>query len=345
MVPKVSVIVPAYNCENYISSCLESIINQTYSKIEIIIINDGSIDKSEQIIEEYKKKDNRIIYLHQENSGPSEARNKGILTSKGEYLVFIDSDDTVDKRYIELLFKKIISSNADLVCCGYKDYSNYGVKNHTDFDFKDNVSIHSFMEMACNGTGGVLWSKIFKKEIIAKHNLKMDKNIFMSEDLVFVLQYASHCKLFAAIKEYLYNYNRLNQGSISANISINYIKNNILVCEYLEGIFDSVKLKEKKGNQLIVNRIQELVLSIIEQQSIFAKKIGIKKASIKVKEILSIQYIVKYTSEFRSNSFFYKPYIFFIKHKYIKSCVIYGLFLYMLRILKKKLINRKQVEL
>ncbi|MBZ5749697.1 glycosyltransferase family 2 protein [Metabacillus rhizolycopersici] len=345
MVPIVSIIVPVYNCENYISTCLESILNQTYSKIEIIIVNDGSIDKSEQIIMEYKEKDNRIIYLYQENSGPSEARNKGILTSTGEYLVFIDSDDTVDKHYIELLLKETISSDADLVCCGYKDHSKYGIKNHTDFNFNDSVSLHSFMEMVCNGTGGVLWSKIFKNEIIVKYNLKMDKNIFMSEDLVFVLQYVSHCKVFAAIKEYLYNYNRLNQGSISSNISINYINNNIMVCKYLEKIFRSVKLDEQKSKQIIIKRIQDFILSIVEQQSNNVKKIGIKKVSQNVKELLSIPYIVKYKGEFRSTSMYYKPYLFLIKNKFYKSCIIYGLYLNMLRILKRKLIFRKQVSI
>jgi len=343
--PKVSVIIPVYNSENYISLCLESILNQTYSKVEIIVVNDGSIDKSEQIIKEYIEKDPRIIYLRQENSGPSEARNKGILSSTGDYLIFIDSDDTVDKQYVELLLKETIRIDADLVCCGYKDYSKYGVKNHTDFNIDENVSLHTFMEMVCKGTGGVLWGKIFKSEIIVKNNLKMDKTIFMSEDLVFVLQYVSHCKVFAAIQEYLYNYNRLNQGSISSNISNHYINNNIMVCEYLEEIFRSVKLDEQKSKQIIVKRIQDFILSTVEQQSNNVKKLGIKKVSQNLKEMLSITYIEKYKSEFRSTSMYYKPYLFFIKNKYYKSCIIYGFYLNMLKILKRKLIFRKQVSI
>ncbi|WHZ55737.1 glycosyltransferase family 2 protein [Metabacillus hrfriensis] len=345
MVPKVSVVVPVYNCENYISNCLESILNQTYTNIEIIIINDGSSDKSEEIISEYKEKDNRIIYVYQENNGPSEARNKGILTSTGKYLVFIDSDDTVDKRYIELLLKEMISSEADLVCCGYRDESKYMVRNHTDFDFNISVNLHSFMEMVCKGTGGVLWGKIFKKEIIVENNLKMDKNIFMSEDLVFVLQYVAYCKIFAAIKEYLYNYNRLNQESISSKISINYIENHIIVCEYIEGIFRSVNFNEQKTNQIIVKRIQEFVLSLIEQQTFNLKNIEINKASNNIKKLLSIPYVEKYKSEFKSNSAYYKPYVFFVKNNRFKSCIIYGVYLNMLRKLKRKFISRKQVSL
>lgn len=345
MVPKVSVIVPVYNSENYISACIESILNQTYSKLEIIIVNDGSIDKSEQIIMDYKEKDNRIIYLYQENNGPSEARNKGILTSTGDYLVFIDSDDTVDKQYIELLLKETIRLDADLVCCGYKDYSKYGIKNHTDFNIKENVSLHTFIEMVCMGTGGVLWGKIFKSEIIIKNNLKMDINIFMSEDLVFVLQYVCHCKVFAAIQEYLYNYNRLNQGSISSNISINYINNNIVVCEYLEEIFRSVKLNEHISEKIIVKRIQDFVLNIVEQQCNNVKKIGIKKVLQNVKEMLSIPYIVKYKRKFRSTSVYYKPFLFFIKNRLFKTCIIYLYYLNLLKNIKGKLLYRKQVSL
>ena len=137
----------------------------------------------------------------------------------------------------------MINSGSDLVCCGYQDISEHGILDHTDFDFEDSVSLYSFIDMVCKGTGGVLWSKIYKKDIIVKNDLKMDKNLFMSEDLVFVLQYVSYCRSFAAIKEYLYNYNRLNQGSISSNVSIGYLKNFITVCKCIEKIFHIYKLK------------------------------------------------------------------------------------------------------
>ena len=88
MVPIVSVIVPVYNCEEYLADCLESILNQTYTNIEIVIVNDGSTDYSEKIVNKYQEKDNRVVYYYQENSGPSEARNNGISNSTGEYLSF-----------------------------------------------------------------------------------------------------------------------------------------------------------------------------------------------------------------------------------------------------------------
>jgi glycosyltransferase involved in cell wall biosynthesis len=344
MATKVSVIVPIYNCETFISKCLESVIEQTYSNIEIIVVDDGSTDGSGEIVNAYKGKDDRIAYYYQDNIGPSEARNRGIANSTGEYLVFIDSDDTVDTNYIEILLNKLITSGADLVCCGYKDISENGVLNYTDFDFNKSISLHIFIDMVCKGTGGVLWSKIYKKEIINKNNLKMDKNIFMSEDLVFVLQYAVHCKSFAAIKGYLYNYNRLNQNSISSNISIDYIQNNIAVCKHIEKIFSSANLRKNNINEVITERIQVIVINLVEQQSINIKDIGMKNAIHNVKKILSIQYIERYMKNFSTNSYFYKPYLFLIKNKFIKLSIIYGVFLNILRGFKKNLTKRKQLN-
>lgn len=337
MFPKVSVIVPVFNCEKFISKCLESILNQTYSNIEIILVNDGSFDRSEEIIFEYKEKDERIVYFYQDNSGPSEARNKGILESTGDFLVFIDSDDTVDKYYIELLLNKMINTGADLVCCGYKDISKYGMLSYSDFDFDEIVSKHSFMNMVCKGTGGVLWSKIYKKEIIHKNNIKMDKNIFMSEDLIFVLQYAVHCNSFAAIKGHLYHYNRLNEKSISSNISIDYLQNNVNVCRHIEKIFNSVEFHENRTNEIITKRIQDIVINLVEQQSINFKALGMKNAIGNVKQILSIQYVGKYLRGFSSNNIFYKPYIFLMKNNFVRLSIVYGIYLYKLKGFKQKI--------
>ena len=101
MNPKVSIIVPIYNSEKYMNKCIESILNQTLTEIEIILVNDGSTDNSGKIIDNYAKKDNRIKVIHQQNSGPSVARNKGISTAKGKYIGFVDSDDYIESTMYE----------------------------------------------------------------------------------------------------------------------------------------------------------------------------------------------------------------------------------------------------
>ncbi|NOU87842.1 glycosyltransferase [Paenibacillus sp. LMG 31460] len=341
MFPKVSVIVPVYNCEKFISKCLDSIIHQTYSNLEIVIVNDGSTDRSEEIVNEFMEKDARIVYYYQDNSGPSDARNHGINKSTGEYLAFIDSDDTVDRYYIEYLISRMLTTGVDLVCCGYKDISVYGILNCTDFNFEISNSQHDFIDLVCKGTGGVLWSKLFKKEIIIKHNMKMDKDIFMSEDLIFVLQYALHCKSFAAIEGHLYYYNRLNQNSISSNISIDYIQNYIAVCKHLENIFYLANLNENKTNEVITKRIQDMVINLVQQQSINIKVIGMKHAICNVEKIISIQYVERYLDNFSSNRILYKPYVFLVKNKFVKPGIVYGVCLNTLRGLTMKFSKRK----
>ncbi|EEM70691.1 MULTISPECIES: glycosyltransferase family 2 protein [Bacillus] len=337
MEAKVSVIVPVYNSEKFISKCLESIIRQTYKNIEILIINDGSSDESETIINVYRKIDHRITYYYQNNSGPSKARNRGILNATGEYVIFLDSDDTVHENYVMYLLNEMINSNSDLVCCGYKDISRYGMLNCSDFNFESSISINSFMKMVCKGTGGVLWGKIYKREIITKFNLKMDEKIFMCEDLVFVLQYASQCKKFKYVEAYLYNYNRLNQYSISKNISIHYMQNYILVCKRIEEIFKSVELDENEIHGIITRRIQDNVLNLIEQQSINIKSAGIKASVLNVKKILSMKYVRKYINSFSSDTKVYQIYIYIIRSRFIMLSIIYGIYLNGLRKIKGKL--------
>ena len=123
MTEKITVIVPVYNVENYLEKCLDSLINQTYKNLEIIVINDGSTDNSGTICQEYAQKDNRIVYIEKENGGLSEARNVGLDKMTGSYVTFIDSDDWVELDYVEILYKKIIEYQADISVGNYYSYN------------------------------------------------------------------------------------------------------------------------------------------------------------------------------------------------------------------------------
>lgn len=116
---KVSIVIPVYNAELYISRCLDSIINQTYTDLEIICVNDGSKDNSLQILKKYQEKDERIFVIDKENAGVSEARNDAIKRSSGQYITFVDSDDWLEKDAIELMYKALIENNADVVRSNY----------------------------------------------------------------------------------------------------------------------------------------------------------------------------------------------------------------------------------
>ena len=119
MTEKITVIVPVYNVENYLEKCLDSLINQTYKNIEIIVINDGSTDNQGEICQEYAQKDNRIVYIEKENGGLSDARNVGLDKMTGSYVTFIDSDDWIEQDYIETLYKKIVEYQADIAVGNY----------------------------------------------------------------------------------------------------------------------------------------------------------------------------------------------------------------------------------
>ena len=134
--PLISVIVPVYNVEEYLTQCIESIINQTYTNLEIILVDDGSTDQSGKICDEYAIKDDRIQVIHKENRGVGSARNVGLDTSKGEYVSFVDSDDYVDKNYIKILLKQMLEHNVQVSICNLAITD----KKNTTIRYKDKIN-------------------------------------------------------------------------------------------------------------------------------------------------------------------------------------------------------------
>ena len=201
MMPKVSIIVPVYNAEKVLRRCLDSILNQSYKDFELIVINDGSKDKSIKIINEYKEKDNRVKVIDNKNNGVSETRNIGIKASVGEYIQFIDSDDYIEPYMIEETLIKIEENKADSIITGlFLDIeSNTEIKSSKQTfekkieEGKKNIAI-GVMERL-NGTYiNSPVNKIYKRSIIVDNNIYMDKRIDLGEDLLLNLEYFKHCK-------------------------------------------------------------------------------------------------------------------------------------------------------
>lgn len=162
---KISVIVPVYNMEKYLEKCLDSLVNQTLKEIEIIAVNDGSKDKSINILKKYSKKYKNIKIYDHDNQGISKTRNFGIEKATGEYIAFIDSDDYVDTRMFEIMYKKAKKDNLDIVVCDYYNY--YENKNKIEkfkiVDFKDTtISVNKSLIFQINPSP---WNKIYKKEL------------------------------------------------------------------------------------------------------------------------------------------------------------------------------------
>ncbi len=186
---KVSIIIPVYNAEKYLKQCLESILEQTYTNIEIIIINDGSTDNSKNIIEKYKNEFSEIKIVNQANSGVSNSRNVGINISTGNYIMFVDSDDIIIKDYIEQLMSILKKYGLDVIKSSFKNFKEDS-KKYTDISFYkdqyrniDKDEINKLFIETTNFNSSCM--QIISKKIIDDNNITFEKNIGFAEDFLF----------------------------------------------------------------------------------------------------------------------------------------------------------------
>lgn len=224
MNPKISIIVPIYNAEKYIDKCIESIINQTFKDIEIILINDGSSDGSRNIIDRYAKKDKRIIAIYQENSGPSVARNKGIKIAKGKYIGFVDSDDYIEETMYEELYNLVNDNNIQVGMCAYNELHFYDntqritrTRLHSQKVYnKEEIKKNIISTFAKNENYGFysLWNKIYLREWVVKLGIYMDENRDHGEDWWFNMCLFSEMESYICIDKPLYNYIHVNEDSL-----------------------------------------------------------------------------------------------------------------------------------
>ena len=236
--PKVSVIVPVYNTENYIEKCLNSLVNQTLEDIEIIVINDGSTDDSENLIDKFiGKYPNKIKYYKKENGGLSDARNYGLNYVTGEYIGFIDSDDYIELSMYEKMYNLAQNEQADIVECDFTWEYPDKIKIDTGIEYKDKEDLFTNSRvMACN--------KIFKKDII--DDIKFPKGL-RYEDVEFFYKLLPNVNKIAVLKEPLYYYIQ-RESSISnlqneRTAEIFTILNNILEFYKEKNIYDKFKIE------------------------------------------------------------------------------------------------------
>lgn len=217
---KVSIIIPVYNVEKYIKDCLNSVILQTYNNIEIIVIDDGSTDRSYTICEEFLNQTDKLKIYSTQNNGVSMARNLGIKIATGKYIVFLDSDDLIEKNMIEKLVENMKKYNVDMVACNY--FYMYKDKNILA-KFPENMLISNEqckIEIFKNTSiRGFSVNKIFKRDIIESANLKFQKDIKICEDLLFVFEYLLYSKSIFILNEPLYFYRMRKTSSLHSSLS------------------------------------------------------------------------------------------------------------------------------
>lgn len=204
----ISIIIPIYNGQKYISKCLESIQKQTYSDLEIILINDGSLDNSGKICDEYATKDSRIKVIHKKNEGASIARNKGIEEAKGEYIGFVDCDDYIENTMYENLLDSIIKNKADMSICNYNNNDKFNLE-------KEVLTRQELLDFILdkNMFRGYVWNKLYKAEILKE--FKFNKSISLCEDLLFNCEYAIKCDKISIVNKKLYNYIKRQESAVN----------------------------------------------------------------------------------------------------------------------------------
>lgn len=232
--PLVSVIVPIYKVEPYLRRCLDSIVNQTYTNLEIILVDDGSPDGCPAICDEYAAKDNRIVVIHKENGGLSDARNAGLDICKGEFVYFIDSDDFIVKDCISILFSALKKNDADIAIANYTSNTINFSRSHFKSDTFQEISLFDLVKKMCWGDIQftqvvVSWNKLIKKDIATQNFFPVGK---ICED-----NYTTHKYYFSASKiiisnVYTYFYQQ-RSDSIVKKLSENFSKNELITLDYL----------------------------------------------------------------------------------------------------------------
>lgn len=260
MKPEVSIIVPVYNAADYLQRCVDSILHQEYQNFELILVNDGSTDRSGEICDCYAKQDNRVRVIHKENSGVSAARNQAISLARGTYLQFLDSDDWITPDSTKLLVRAATTSQSDLVIADF--YRVVGERLSQKGDI-DEEGVMTREEYAAHMMGnpadyyyGVLWNKLYKKDIIENYHIRMDETIHWCEDFMFNLEYIFRARRFYALPAPIYYYVKRKGSLVNQNFRISQtIQMKLSVFEYYNQFYKNIyDEKDYEKNRLQVYR-------------------------------------------------------------------------------------------
>lgn len=271
----ISVVVPIYNVEKYLKSCIDSIINQTYKNLEIILVDDGGTDKCPHICDEYENKDQRIKVIHKENGGLSDARNAGIKQAKGQYISFVDSDDDISPYMYNKLYKNIKQYNADISVCNYVFIYDGNKYNQGKTNQTISMTSEEALDMLydTNKYGNFAWNKLYKTTLFNDIKFPYGKKY---EDIFVMHELYNKANKLVFLDEGLYNYYS-RESSILGTESIDAI------IDYFDGMITRAKSEATKGREkylasILLNRILK------SQKTIYNKKLdSLKRELLKEK--------------------------------------------------------------
>ncbi|MEY2701520.1 MAG: hypothetical protein RLY43_140 [Bacteroidota bacterium] len=306
---KLSIIIPIFNVEDYLIKCLDSVINQTYTNTEIILVNDGSQDKCQSICNEYSLIHNNIIVIHKDNGGLSSARNAGLDKATGEYIAFVDSDDWIDADMYKTLIGLIEDNNADIAACDFKEvyidktvfHNNSG--NVTIFNKEE--AINSLVTVK-NSVRFEVWNKVFKRELIGDLRFK-ERQVF--EDVFFDRNIFLKLKKLVYIDKPFYNYLKTRQGNTNSYFNENKLKVFKEFDDFITDLKNSLLTDTSK-------RFEAFALDFAIGLYCDAMRFG---ATSEIKDIIVKQHRIyhkvsinnSYIKKIKSNLFFFSPKLFF----------------------------------
>ncbi|GAB6168246.1 glycosyltransferase family 2 protein [Clostridium carnis] len=295
----VSIIVPIYNSEKYLEKCVQSLINQNFDNYEVLLINDGSKDSSYKICKEYDNKYNYIKVFNKENGGTSSAKNMGIEKARGEWIVFVDSDDYIDSNYISTLINNI-NDNIDLVACGFvieylKDnyFVNISLPENKEY-IKSNEIKDGIYELDYNALLNVNVSKIYRRRILKEKNILFNEKLNTGEDLVFNCEYIKNIRGLLLLKDIIYHYVRRDEVSLVNTYRENLIEmvNKCNIARY--NLYEFYSMNYGKYEMLYarsyIDYIATCVPNLYRSNCCMSKK----QKEISIKRILDDEKLQKY---------------------------------------------------
>lgn len=245
MEPSVSIIVPVYNAEATLHRCVESVLSQEYTDFQLILADDGSQDSSSAICDSFARLDSRVKVLHKENSGVSDTRNQAISIAQGCYLQFLDADDWLTPNASKLLVRTAVENQCDLVVSDFYRVVGERVSPKGDIDeggllTREEYAAH-MMENPADFYYGVLWNKLYRRDIIEEHHLRMNPAISWCEDFLFNLEYIRHAQRFFALQVPIYYYVKTKGSLVNQGTSISKtVHTKLMLFEYYQQFYKAV---------------------------------------------------------------------------------------------------------
>ena len=273
----VSIIVPIYNVDKYLEECIESLKNQTYKNLEIILINDGSTDNSEQICRKEEKQDNRIVFINKKNGGAASAKNEGLKVVKGDYIAFVDSDDFIEADMIEYMVNTIKKYNSDIVQCSFTNLYKNTEKFKQDKIIEQNIGSKDFLELfLTKWDSSLFWNKLFKREVI--------ENVFFKEgrcidDEFFTYKCVINSKSIVTSNKIVYNYRMRKSGVMKSESSQKQILKDRV--DYLYERYELVRKIYKDLDKDFLEHLLTYYLIISKDYYVYEKLLDYMKNNLK----------------------------------------------------------------